>query len=450
MALIKKRQIQNFKFQPKAPVLSTVPVVTEEMIAGDKQKLLIEFESKLEKQRSEVEAQINSQLEQAQIEAQKIIDLAQQNKVDLDNFINEEKAKLQAEREEIEKLAIAEKEKAFNEAMLEAESIKDQMAEILGAFQNVKYKILEEAKDEIASLALDVAKNILSYEARIDQKALFHLVKNSIEKVASTEKGRLIVSLNPSDLEHKEELSKNLEAVLDLGVRLIFQKDESVPLGSCILETQGGRFDARFTTQIEIIKLAFSKFLGKKLVDFSPDNLQDLFPLDDPEDFPDEPSDEELQALDKNIAAIYADIASEEDLRSLLSEINKEEEEKNFPKMGKKTKEAQVMDFDTHKIDEIIGEEAIMGLEDSLVYEKVEDDDEELIEDDYEVQYEKDFDDLEEEEEEKELEEEDIEDSDSPSVESKEDYSFEEFKEDDFEEGFDEDQGMSDPRFPEY
>jgi flagellar assembly protein FliH len=445
VVLIKKKKLQNINFQAQTLKTSSPKlIISEDMIASDKQKLIAEFQFKLDLQRKEAEEEINLQLKRAQEEAQRIIELAEENKNQLDAYIEEEKSKLEFEKSQIPKMASEAKEKAFQEGVAQAELIVDQLADFLGHFQSIKRQVLDEAKEEIVSLALDLARNILSYESRIDQKALFHLVKNSIEKVASSEKGRLIISINPEDLTHKNELSKNLEAVLDTGVRLIFQKDENVELGSCILETQGGRFDARFSTQIEIIKEAFSKFLGQSITEVAPDNIEDLFPLELPEDFPDEPSDKELEALDKNIAAIYADIASEEDLRALLSEINKEEEEKKKKNLGKEKKEEKMMNPNIQNLDDFTSEESIMGFDESLALDskKEKDTDSEIC-----LEYEKDFDDIEQEEEELVVEE--VEE-DSNSVESSENFSFEEFKEDDFDESYDDEEGMNDPRFPEY
>ncbi len=215
--------------------------------------------------------------------------------------VSDEKAKLEYMREEI-------KRKAYEEGIHEAESIKEELLNILATFQDAKAKTLREAEEEIGSIALMVAEKLLHAELKRDKAAkglLTKQIRAAIAKVVIGS-GMVKILLAPADMIHAKALKIALSKVLDEAVKLHFESEETIEPGSCIIETKGGRFDASFSTQIKVIKVALEKYLGHKFIDLEekyskPEELDML--AADPKPSLTEPSDGDLEDLLRDIQA---------------------------------------------------------------------------------------------------------------------------------------------------
>ena len=220
----------------------------------------------IEDSRAAALEQINQELETARIEAETILSEANQEAERQGEGIRLEYKKLEKARIEQESIIAKARDDAFDEAMSKADTYIAELMEILASFQDLKTATLNEAKTEIAALALNVVKQILGAEARFNTQLLADQVEQAVAKVATTG-GLMTISLNPADEAKSEYLGSMLSKVIDSNVKIHFKPDETVDMGSCIVETQGGRLDASFASQLELIRVAFERYLGHKIID---------------------------------------------------------------------------------------------------------------------------------------------------------------------------------------
>ncbi|MBT6843325.1 MAG: hypothetical protein HOA17_05945 [Candidatus Melainabacteria bacterium] len=280
----------------------------------------------IEDRRAAALEQINQELETARIEAETILSEANQEAERQGEGIRLEYKKLEKARIEQESIIAKARDDAFDEAMSKADTYIAELMEILASFQDLKTATLNEAKTEIAALALNVVKQILGAEARFNTQLLADQVEQAVAKVATTG-GLMTISLNPADEAKSEYLGSMLSKVIDSNVKIHFKPDETVDMGSCIVETQGGRLDASFASQLELIRVAFERYLGHKIIDL-PDIEREvgevkmeLDPLQlnqAPGQTAGEPSDDDLEMIGE---LDLADFEIDEDMDKLLQDV---------------------------------------------------------------------------------------------------------------------------------
>ena len=122
----------------------------------------------IEDRRAAALEQINQELETARIEAETILSEANQEAERQGEGIRLEYKKLEKARIEQESIIAKARDDAFDEAMSKADTYIAELMEILASFQDLKTATLNEAKTEIAALALNVVKQILGAEARFN------------------------------------------------------------------------------------------------------------------------------------------------------------------------------------------------------------------------------------------------------------------------------------------
>lgn len=363
MALIKRNKLSGaaaspsfFEEQvvnvatPKTSSLQFHSVVEQPADIEIKAKDLIQ--ARADELMSQANLEIEFKLKQARLDAQSIIDSAKsQSETVLHSAHQEAEARrieiqaalehLELEKSKLGKLIEQEKHKAFNEAMMKADLYIAELMQILGTFQNAKRNMLVEVKEEIVALALDVAKQILAYEVDHNPELLEQQVYKSISKVINS-KGVIQIYLNPEDIRHADYLENLMSKILDPSVRLAFLKDEAVNKGSCRVNTQGGHLDASFNGQIELIKVAFEKYLGHKISDIKTIEEDEMLTLIKPEiqsinslghNF--EPSDDDLAMIESELASsvsLDVDPETEALLQELLATEGDTQEGPDFAK----------------------------------------------------------------------------------------------------------------------
>lgn len=238
----------------------------EELVKAKIQELIDEQKQRLEAQELSAEEQISAKVKEAEVQAQEIVANAEKAKAEADEAIAKAKDELEQEKQAFQQTVEDEKKKAYNEGFKEGELLVQEFKKILGSFQNSKREILENAKKEIATIGVDVAKQIINHEVSQSSEILEKQISNSINKVVSG-KGKVHIYVNPQDLGTAKDLKPAFSKALDPAIDLVFSKDERIVPGSCIIETKGGKFDANFSTQIETIKVAFKDYLNYEVED---------------------------------------------------------------------------------------------------------------------------------------------------------------------------------------
>lgn len=236
-------------------------------------QMLTALEQEILSQKQKTDQQIQDLLSQAQADSSMILNEANEQaniqKQELDSAF----AQLEEEQKKFVEAVELERKAAYEEAMQSADIVISELVGILTGFHKYKEQILLEAKEEILPIAFDVAKQILHYEVQQNENLTGQQLLYSIQKVINS-KGMIQVYLNEADMAQKDELETLLSQVLDPNTRVIFMTGEQVDAGSCIINTQGGRLDCSFKTQLQIIKLSFERFLGKHFEQLEESNVE--------------------------------------------------------------------------------------------------------------------------------------------------------------------------------
>jgi flagellar assembly protein FliH len=419
----------------------------KKLINTRKQELLEALELEISQKKQFALAEIESMIDSANNQAQEIINTANQQAQDLEDELNTQKSIFETDKNDFLKQIEIQKKQAFDQGMQEARVYFDEFNRYLAEFHNMEKSARLEALPQITSIALDVARQILHYEAQTNSKLLEQQVLRSIEKVINS-KGVIQIYLNPSEIQSTSSLEKALIKLLDQNTRVVFLEDPAVDLGSCIINTQGGRLNASFRAQLEVIKSSFEKYLGYTI----DDSILDITEPESPPDFepelietkksskkssakktnlskkkskikpPNEPSDEDLELIENE----PLDLEFEDDLEELLDDLMSGIENDAFEPVQDKSKNLsknQKLGFNNRNKDLLMEDQMAKFLDDEF------EDNEELEDEEDTFEFEE------------ELEEEDDEDDELDDL--------EEFGEDDFAED-EEDEDEEDPRYPEY
>lgn len=219
--LIKRKKLANSPRHPQQGKVSTQATQLEIHKAKQEAKAITE-----EAQRTLAESK--KRLEEAQKKAHEIINQAESDAEDIKRQVYEEAVVTIREENDL---------------------LREQAKQLFKEVFQVKREALMQAHKEIIKIALDLAEKIIRYQANIDSNILKTQVVEAIKK-ATSESERVQVFVNPADLQKLEEMIPEIEKLFPAGVDIVALSNESVDLGSCIIETKSGQLDARFSTQL--------------------------------------------------------------------------------------------------------------------------------------------------------------------------------------------------------
>jgi len=171
------------------------------------------------------------------------------------------------------------KERAFSDALAEAEELKrgafeegqkegviqgkksieaeakthlEALKALLNEMGRLKPKVISECERDIVELSVQVAEKILKREVQLDPSAVLDLASRVIEEFEGRS-GGIRVKLNPEDYAYILQIDPKI--LEDKGLsEVVFEKDPSLQRGGCTLETYQGRVDARIEKQFEVIR----------------------------------------------------------------------------------------------------------------------------------------------------------------------------------------------------
>ncbi|OGI18450.1 MAG: hypothetical protein A2287_05555 [Candidatus Melainabacteria bacterium RIFOXYA12_FULL_32_12] len=123
-------------------------------------------------------------------------------------------------------------------------------------FLNAKERALEEVSSDIAFIAIKVAEKIIKTEVACDETIVLNIVSETLKGVGKDE-SNIIIKINPIDAQIVKENMPKMFPYGNKSTKIVVIDDDEVEAGSCIVETNNGMVDAKFSTQLEILKKAF-------------------------------------------------------------------------------------------------------------------------------------------------------------------------------------------------
>ena len=125
--------------------------------------------------------------------------------------------------------------------------------ELYNIFQQYDENLLEYERtfeEIVIETAYELARKILQHEIK-DKSIINENVRLAINKIIGANEIKL--KLNPADLEHINDLNKNILNASSFN-KIKIEADERIEAGGCLIETEIGNVDARISTQLNELK----------------------------------------------------------------------------------------------------------------------------------------------------------------------------------------------------
>ena len=225
--------------------------------------------------------------EEEEATLRRTVEQLRQENAALRTELDKERKRLEAERrnmtlkmsQEAEKL----REKALREGYEEGyrrgaeqgkieaiEAVREENIKKISSLVGLLESIHEELKNSLDVLLLaneaklvrlweKILSRLLFQRASLDEGLVLRVLKEILARASDRE--RILIYLNPSDLTYAESHSDELAELLRGVKHLEFIPDDNVDKGSCVVETNLGVYDARWRTQLEQISQELDKVL---------------------------------------------------------------------------------------------------------------------------------------------------------------------------------------------
>jgi|GEM_PF-2499533 len=308
-------------------------------------------------------------------EAEQILADSKQQLVEAEKKANEIIQQAELDARDIKERVYEESVAAFNE---EAEAVRTEAKSLFKDLFEVKREALMQAHEEIIKIALDLAEKIVRYQANIDPEILKTQVIESIKK-ATSESERVQVFVNPQDLKKLEDNIVEIEKLFPAGISIMPLSNESVDIGSCVIETKSGQLDARFSTQLmTLVKLCEHLEVAEPNIELSEDVSipESSVQITAFNDLPENKRSEELKVnlkehekelledglLTEEEKLIYEESPRSEDSSNLTDEeelLRRELLEDNFDELEKKLLNEQLLNEPAYEAEQVQLEEPI-------------------------------------------------------------------------------------------
>lgn len=171
---------------------------------------------------------------------------------------------LQNAQVEAQKMVEEYREKGYEEGMRQAQEVAKEellpvmknLQESIEKVQEIKNVILKQNEGEIIDLSLDIARKIIGAELTHNQAMVGTVVKSVLDRIDMSE--RITVKVNPDEYEHL------MKAVPDYLKNAWIVADSKIEKGGALVETESGTYDAQITTQLEEIEKKLKKDIVKE------------------------------------------------------------------------------------------------------------------------------------------------------------------------------------------
>ncbi len=123
-----------------------------------------------------------------------------------------------------------------------------------------KEQIVKEAEAEVIRIVIEIARKVLGDQMRIDRETVLGPVRKALEKCAFSNK--VIMKVSPHDFDiiemSKHKLLTEIEGITQLEIMV----EDTLPQGSCLMETDAGYIDSGIEVQLNRIERSFRELLG--------------------------------------------------------------------------------------------------------------------------------------------------------------------------------------------
>lgn len=240
--LIKRQQLKNEPTPTKTIGIQRVFYQPEDLLENEYEiETLSNIKEDLQNYQNKLD-QVKQEIEMMKREAQLEIDQMKQL------WIEEKNNLIQLAKEEGIELG---KEEGRQIALYEYESLLKEAKEVVETSKVDYINRLEESEEAILKLGLIVSEHILLHEIEQNQEHLLPIVKKVLHEIREEKDIRL--TIHPSQYDLLVNQRVELEKILLNESKLYIYPDETLSIGSCVIDSSFGRIDASVDVQLSEI-----------------------------------------------------------------------------------------------------------------------------------------------------------------------------------------------------
>jgi flagellar assembly protein FliH len=130
--------------------------------------------------------------------------------------------------------------------------VEEERKQIQALFQTIEQRLIgltPAVEKALLTFTLGVAEHVIRQEVRISPEIVLNVIKDGIKNILGVE--TIKIRVHPSNVQLVQEHKHAIESVSASLREIIFEADEHVEQGGCIIESDLGNVDARIITQIE-------------------------------------------------------------------------------------------------------------------------------------------------------------------------------------------------------
>jgi flagellar assembly protein FliH len=144
------------------------------------------------------------------------------------------------------------KEEGRAEKEQELDQTVQALAEALERINGLRSHLLNANKRDMVRLVRTIAEQVIHAEASTSESAILRVVERAIQSSVQSEEYRIRV--NPEDMSVVTENKPLFLASMSGLQNIVFESDEEVSRGGCVVESDLGKVDATIETQLEKIQ----------------------------------------------------------------------------------------------------------------------------------------------------------------------------------------------------
>lgn len=129
-------------------------------------------------------------------------------------------------------------------------------AALLAEVGAVRARRLEALEDELAAIALDVARKVLGEALALRPELVLGLVRQALG--AARARREVVLRIHPEDAPTVRAELPRLSGLLDHASGLVLREDSALARGGVVVETAAGRVDARVEAQLGLLEQALA------------------------------------------------------------------------------------------------------------------------------------------------------------------------------------------------
>lgn len=131
-----------------------------------------------------------------------------------------------------------------------------QVKSALQSFLSAKQEVFEYIAPDILEISVEIARKIVKHEIEHNPEIILNMILDVL-KTISKDESKINIRVSPEQIGIVKDKLPEITASIGLEVKTKAVADDTIEMGSCIVETSNGIVDATIDTQLEIIKEAF-------------------------------------------------------------------------------------------------------------------------------------------------------------------------------------------------